>query len=1156
MILNQLLPNSPTAKVKWGQIQDNCLALCINELMRLRDSATLVIAKDLLQASRLYDDINFFLGKETSIPVMLFPDWEILPYDHFSPHRDIISERLRTLYEVATNPHSILIVALPTLLHRLPPKEYLLAQRFLFTVNESCPVIEMRKRLDQCGYHNVSQVIEHGEYTTRGSILDLFPMGSQTPYRIEFFDNEIASIRNFDPETQRSLEMIAQIDLLPAHEYPLTPDGISEFRSRWRQRFAGNPMNSPIYEQVSDGLPPGGIEYYIPLFFEHTDSLFDYLPQNTLVLLTSEFATNIGDFWQEVQHRFDQYSHDISRPLLNPTELFLSQQQFDSELAKRAQICCYATTLKDNILTQNLPFLPLPDLAIDQKAANPLHKLDAFLQPTKRRVLFTAETAGRKQFLWELLQTHGVSPEPVDHWQAFLAASSDICITIAPLNFGVALTEPSICIISENELLGQPVMQRRLRKQRRVDPDLLIKNLAELTIGTAVVHLQHGVGRYLGLQSMRVDDNETEFLVLEYADAAKLYVPVANLHLITRYIGSQTQAPLHRLGSDQWSKAKQKAAERLRDVAAHLLEIYAKRASQHKIPSGVPDKNFIAFSQAFPFEETPDQLNAINDVIQDMQKTQVMDRLICGDVGFGKTEVAMRAAFLCVQNQKQVVVLVPTTLLANQHYENFKDRFADYPVNIEFISRFQNIQTNQAIVEKLATGKIDIIIGTHKLLQKNIKFKNLGLIIIDEEHRFGVNQKEALKKIKTHVDVLTLTATPIPRTLNMAMAGLRDLSLIATPPVGRLSIKTFVMERNKEMLREAIMRELLRGGQVFYLHNDVATIEHTARDLFKLVPEAKIAVAHGQLRERELEQIMTHFYHLRYNVLVCTTIIETGIDIPTANTIIIDRADRFGLAQLHQLRGRVGRSHHQAYAYLLVPTKKQLTGDAQKRLEAIASLEDLGAGFILATHDLEIRGAGELLGEEQSGQMQAIGFSLYLELLEKTIASIKEGKELNIETAFNDNIEIDLHIPALIPETYVDDVHTRLILYKRIANSSDQEALDELHIELIDRFGLLPNAAQNLFTITEIKLKAKTLGICKIEAGQKHINVEFIATPHIKPEKIIDLVQKKPNEYQFGGSNRIKLMLNPKMVENDSQSRAEQRMKAVTELLRQLHDCS
>lgn len=1119
MTIQALLPPLPKQAcdhLHWPACPGSALSLALSELAQAANAPIIIITVDPLISYQLRQEISFF--KNTTMPLLNFPDWETLPYDTFSPHQEIISQRLRTLSLLPQLNKGILLTTVNTFMQRVTPREYINAHAFYLKIKDIIHLEQLRHRFVNAGYQSVSQVLAPGEFAVRGSLFDIFPMGSALPYRIDLFDQEIDSIKTFDPETQRTIDSVDKIDLLPAREFPLDSTSIGLFRQQWREQFSGNPTQSPLYENISQGNSAAGIEYYLPLFFPETATLFDYLPKNSILVRVDQLSPSADKFWSEIKERYEQLRHDITRPLLTPEKLFLNSTDVFTQMKHFSRIDINSTPYQ------------MPDLMINHKSADPLFNLKQFLAKNNSRILFCAESAGRREALLNLFNKHAIAPAIISRWQEFITSNALLNITIAPIEQGLHLSSPEITLIPESALFGQQILQQRRRKEKSIDNnniDNIIRNLAELTIGAPVVHIDHGVGRYMGLQTLQIGDQLGEYLTLEYANNDKLYVPVASLHLINRYSGMDPEhAPLHKLGTDHWEKAKRKAAEKIRDVAAELLTLQAQRELRQGFAYAVPEESYALFATAFAFEETPDQQQAIIDVIKDMQAKRSMDRLICGDVGFGKTEVAMRAAFIAVQSGHQVAVLVPTTLLAQQHYQNFCDRFADWPIKIDMLSRFRSAQEQQNTLLELKTGKVDIIIGTHKLLQSDIQFKQLGLVIIDEEHRFGVQQKERLKKLRAEVDILTLTATPIPRTLNMAMSGMRDLSIIGTPPLRRLAIKTFVHQYNTGLIREAILREILRGGQVYYLHNTVDTIVSKANALRELVPEARIAIAHGQMRERELEVVMREFYHQHSNVLICTTIIETGIDIPSANTIIIDRADKLGLAQLHQLRGRVGRSHHQAYAYLLTPPPKSLTADAQKRLDAIASLEDLGAGFVLATHDLEIRGAGEILGEEQSGDMQEIGFSLYMELLEKAVNTLKSGGKLNLLEQDANQTEIDLHIPTLIPENYIPDVHSRLILYKRIANAKNPDELHELQVEFIDRFGLLPDATKNLFIITELKLSAETLGIKKITGNTKGCQLEFIENPPIDAIKIIQLIQKEPQQFKLDGKNKLRMLKN------------------------------
>ena len=1128
--INPPLPTRPGERLLWGRLYGAGAALAMAEAARRHRGLVLALAEDVQAAARLRSELQFFLGGpagEDVPPLLAFPDWETLPYDVFSPLPELVSERLLTLHRLPDLQRGVLVVPVATLIQRLAPRDFVDGHSMVLEVGDRLDLDATRRRLERAGYACVSQVMQHGEFAVRGSLLDLFPMGSQEPLRIDLLDDEVDSIRTFDPDTQRTRERLRRVRLLPARELPLTEDAISAFRQRYRATFEGDPKASLVYREVSEGRSPGGLEYYLPLFFEQTATLFDYLPDGTLLLEPDGCREAARGFLEGVEGRYEQRRHDIERPLLPPRRLYLSTDELAGLLNRLPGVLYQGPELEGRrrgyAAACNFATRTLPPLGVQARAAQPAQALQGFLAEPGRRCLFVAESLGRREMLTDHLHGFGIRPAQVDGWSAFLQGRDPLGLTVAPLEKGLWLEDPDLAIVTETQLYGERVRQERRRRARERDSEAIVRNLTELAEGAPVVHEEHGVGRYLGLQTLEVGGTTTEFLVLEYARGDKLYVPVSSLHLISRYTGvSPEHAPLHRLGGDQWDRIKRKAAERAHDVAAELLDIYARRAARSGVAFPSPGDDYATFAAAFPFEETPDQLQAIEGVLADMADPKPMDRVVCGDVGFGKTEVAMRAAFVAVQGGRQVAVLVPTTLLAEQHFENFSDRFADWPVKVESLSRFRTAKEQKAILEGLAKGTIDIVVGTHKLLQSNVGFKNLGLVIIDEEHRFGVRHKEQMKALRAEVDVLTLTATPIPRTLNMAMSGLRDLSIIATPPVERHPIKTFVSPWNDALVQEAVLRELKRGGQVYFLHNEVETIENQAQKLEALIPEARIQVAHGQMRERDLERIMRDFYHQRSNLLVCTTIIESGIDVPSANTIVINRADKLGLAQLHQLRGRVGRSHHRAYAYLITPPPKAMTEDARKRLEAIESMEDLGAGFTLATHDLEIRGAGELLGAEQSGQIEEIGFSLYMDLLERAVQALKAGRTPQLDRPLDHGAEIDLGIPALLPADYLPDVHTRLVLYKRIASAGSPEELKELQVEMIDRFGLLPPPAKNLLDITQLKLRAQPFGIKKIEAGPAGGRVLFGPEPKVDPARVIRLVQTAPKEFKLDGGDKIR----------------------------------
>jgi transcription-repair coupling factor (superfamily II helicase) len=1146
LIKHPPLPTTPKQRRYWTPPHGSARALLIAEAARTHDGLLVAVTRDTQRAQALEAELNIFGG---GLPVLHFPDWETLPYDVFSPHPEIVSQRIATLYQLPNVKRGVLVVPVATLMQRIAPRAHITGSGLVLARRQKLDLLAEQRRLEASGYRHVPQVAEPGDFAVRGALLDIFPMGTAEPYRIELFDDEVESIRSFDPETQRSQQQVEKIELLPAREFPLTDEAAKEFRGNLRERFPIDVRRCPLYQDMKEGVTPGGIEYYLPLFFRQTATLFDYLADNALFVLGEGAGDAADQFWAQTAERYDQRAHDIERPVLPPAELYLPPEQLREQLNKRLRVEVVDAGHEHAVAAGTQP---APELPLNRKGEEPGTSLRHFLSTYPGRVLITADSAGRREALIETLAAAGLKPQNVDGWQAFLGTSivpspptqsgeraaggegAKFAITIAGLEQGFALTRPAITVLTERELYGERVRSERDRKRRRGtarDPEAIIRDLTELTLGAPIVHVDHGVGRYQGLVSMDVGGMDGEFLVIEYAKGDKLYVPVAQLGLVSRYSGTAPElAPLHSLGGDAWERARKKAAEKVRDVAAELLAIYAQRQARGGESMPIDRQLVEEFGSTFPFEETPDQETAIEAVLADLAAPRAMDRVICGDVGFGKTEVALRAAFATATAGKQVAVLVPTTLLAQQHYRNFADRFADWPVRVDVLSRFKSAKEVNEALKRLADGQIDVIVGTHKLLQPDIKFKNLGLVIVDEEQRFGVRQKEQLKKLRAEVDLLTMTATPIPRTLNMAMAGLRDLSLIATPPAHRSAVRTFISAWDPATIREALQRELSRGGQVYFLHNEVQSIERTVRELEELVPEARIRIAHGQMPERELEGVMADFHRQRFNVLVCTTIIETGIDIPTANTIIINRADRFGLAQLHQLRGRVGRSHHRAYAYLVVPDRKSITADAQKRLEALASLEELGAGFTLATHDLEIRGAGELLGDEQSGQIQEIGFGLYTELLDRAVRALKSGKIPDFDLSTEHETEVELHLPALIPDDYLPDVHARLTLYKRIASARSEDDLRDLQVEMIDRFGLLPDSAKHLFAVAGLKLMATPLGIRKLDFGANGGRIVFRASyqgnpPDVDPMLIIKLIQQLPRVYKLDGQDKLRITL-------------------------------
>ncbi len=1196
--LRPLLPRRSGDRVHWEGLRGSSRSLAVAAAARAFPGLTLVIAPDAATADALRTEIAFFAGSgeagkpsapfgtadgeprlsapragEPTLPLLL-PDRETLPYDALSPHQDIVSERLATLHALPRARGGTLVATAATLMGRVAPRGFVEGNSLRLAVGDRLDLEAERQRLDLGGYRCVSQVMEHGEFAVRGSLLDLFPSGAERPYRIDLFDEEIDTIRQFDPESQRSLDRIESIGVLPAREFPLDPDAIGRFRAAWRVRFEGNPNACPVYRDVSEGFAPAGIEYWLPLFFERTGTVFDYLPESTLVIELPAVREQANAFWEDTAERYEQRRHDAERPVLAPRELFLAPDELGGALAAypRAivgeepnEIHPHAgpDPAADTPTPRAPPPLPAapsrpdgpdgpaaaddrlppraaerarargrvefgttnpPALPADPRASDPFALFKQFLARFPGRTLLLVESPGRLETLVETLRRHDLRPHRVTGWPGFLEAPKErrLGIVLSEVECGAILDDPPVALLPESLLFGRRAAATRRRRARSRDAESVIRDLTELQPGDPVVHERHGVGRYRGLVTLTAAGVTGEFLNLEYADRDQLYVPVLSLHLVSRYAGAE-HPPLHKLGSQQWQKARKAAAERVRDVAAELLEIQARRAARTGNAIAFDNGQYAAFAEGFPFEETPDQASAIEATLDDLRNARPMDRLVCGDVGFGKTEVAMRAAFAAAMEGWQVALLVPTTLLAQQHHQTFTDRFAKWPVRIEQLSRFRSRRHREEVTRDLRAGRVDIVIGTHRLLQDDVGFKRLGLVIVDEEHRFGVRQKERLKALRAEVDMLTLTATPIPRTLNMALSSLRDLSLIATPPERRLSIRTLVGQWRPEVIRESVLREIRRGGQVYFVHNRVEDIEEIARKVESIVPEAEVRVAHGQMRERELEQAMLDFYHRRFNVLVCTTIIETGIDVPTANTIIINRADRFGLAQLHQLRGRVGRSHQRAYAYLFAPDRRSMTPDAVKRLEAIESLGDLGIGFSLAMHDLEIRGAGELLGVDQSGQIEAVGYSLYTEMLERAVADIRTGRDPALDRPLDHGTEVDLHVPALIPDDYLPDVHTRLILYKRIAGERSEDGLRELEVEMIDRFGPLPPQAKALLRITARKLQAAPLGIRKIDLGAGGGRVTFGEAASVDPGRVVALLQSQPHRYRLDGEHRIRV---------------------------------
>nr|WP_315463967.1 transcription-repair coupling factor [uncultured Rhodoferax sp.] len=1108
-----------------------------------------VVTADASDAQRLLDEIAFFAP---DLRCALFPDWETLPYDTFSPHQDLISERLATLWRISQrdkdNGADVVIVPATTALYRLAPPSFLAGYTFEFKVKQKLDEARLKSQLTLAGYSHVTQVVSPGEYAVRGGLIDLFPMGSLVPYRVDLFDDEIDSIRTFDPDSQRSLYPVPEVRLLPGREFPMDDDARAKFRSRWRELLEGDPTKSRIYKDIGNGVATAGIEYYLPLFFDETATVFDYVGADATVVLHGDLEPAFQRFWQDTKDRYRLVQGDPDRPVLPPESLFLGTEQFYARANEHAQLALRAQSEG----TEFTEVSPLPELGVVRGTEEPLALLKQHARNTQQRLLVLAESDGRRESLLDFLRASQFSPPAFDSLQEFLDSQEPIGIATSGLTKGFSWLEMGIDLITETELFAAGPTTRRRKKQEQVsDVEALIKDLSELNIGDPVVHSAHGIGRYRGLVHMDMGNKNAagepelqEFLHLEYADKATLYVPVSQLQLISRYTGvSADEAPLHRLGSGQWEKAKRKAAEQVRDSAAELLNIYARRAAREGHPFRYSAGDYETFANDFGFDETADQKAAIHCVIQDMISPRPMDRLVCGDVGFGKTEVALRAAFIAVTGGKQVAFLAPTTLLAEQHFQTLVDRFSKWPVKIAEMSRFRSAKEITAALKGVADGTVDIVVGTHKLLSESTQFKNLGLLIIDEEHRFGVRHKEQMKALRAEVDVLTLTATPIPRTLGMALEGLRDLSVIATAPQRRLAIKTFVRTEGNGVIREAVLRELKRGGQVYFLHNEVETIENRRQKLEELLPEARIAVAHGQMPERQLEAVMRDFVAQRYNLLLCSTIIETGIDVPSANTIVMSRADKFGLAQLHQLRGRVGRSHHQAYAYLMVPDIEGLTKQAQQRLDAIQQMEELGSGFYLAMHDLEIRGAGEVLGENQSGNMLEVGFQLYNEMLSEAVRCLKNGQEPDLLSPLNVTTEINLHAPALLPDDYCGDVHLRLSFYKKLATAKTTDQVDGLLEEIVDRFGKLPAQAQTLIDVHRLRVIAKPYGVIKVDAAPGVMNITFKKNPPVEMIKLIELIQK---------NKHIKLAGNEKLRIERELPEVKDRAQMVRDILRSL----
>lgn len=1117
-------------------------AYYLSLLVRHAKRTIIVFSADPIQARRLVNEVKVF---DSELNALHFPDWETLSYDAFSPHQDLVSERLLALHALRQNEVDILVVPVTTALACLAPVSFIAAYTFSFKKGQRLDEKAFKEQLLLANYEHVAQVTAAGEFSIRGSLIDLFPMGSAIPYRLDLFDDEIDSIRAFNVDTQRSLYPVDQINLLPGREFPMDEAARNHFRSKFREYFEGDPSKAIPYRDISNGIAFAGVEYYLPLFYAETATLFDYLPKDSISLSIGNLESTIQGFLEETRSRYEFLKYDSERPILAPENLYLSAEDFFVALSDMPRIHWVEDEDHPQIKAS-------PDVAVQSRAQQPFQRLEHLLLKANNRTVLCADSAGRRETLLQVLNEQALKPDAaIQSLEQVRAAGNDLpnfSLVVAHLYKGFSLADEGIVVLTEGDLYPETAASRiqRRKQSHLTNVDSMVRDISELVPGDPVVHINYGVGRYLGLVNMDVgDEGPVEMLKMEYADKSELFVPVSQLHVISRYGGADPEnAPLHSLGSGQWDKAKKKAAKKIRDTAAELLNLYAHRASREGVAFNLPLTDYQAFVEGFGFEETADQASAIEAVIEDMTSGKPMDRLVCGDVGFGKTEVALRAAFVAVANGKQVALLCPTTLLAEQHAQTFANRFADWPVTVAELSRFRTGKQTDQVLESLEKGTTDIVVGTHKILSKNTKFKNLGLVIIDEEHRFGVRQKEALKALRSEVDILTLTATPIPRTLGMSLEGVRDFSIIATAPEKRLAIKTFVRREDNSTIREACLRELKRGGQVYFLHNEVTTIHNRAARLQELLPEARIGVAHGQMSERELEQVMKGFYQQRYNVLLCTTIIETGIDVPSANTIIIHRADKLGLAQLHQLRGRVGRSHHQAYAYLLTPGEDAITSNARKRLEAIQAMEELGSGFYLAMHDLEIRGTGEILGESQSGNIQEIGFSLYNEMLNKAIKALQDGQEPNYESPFDQSCEVRLHASALLPNDYCPDVSARLSIYKRLSHASSLDELRDIQEELIDRFGSLVEEAKNLLSTHRLRLLAEPFTITVVDIGDDKAIMTFNTSSKVDPLSLIDLVQKNKHIH-FKGPERI-------IIDLKDNLKLEQRIQEVASILGRL----
>lgn len=1083
----------------------------------------LVISENIQESEDNYQNLKEILQKRNeSVPLYIIPDWEILPYDNFSPHQDIISQRIKSLYNLSMGNKGIYFAAITTLQQKLPPVSHIQKHSLFLNVNEDLNLDRLKLNLVKGGYYSTIKVTQHGEFCFRGSIVDIFPIGQKHPIRIELFDNTVENIKNFNVDNQRSFNILDSVEILPAREYSFDDENVTLFRQNWRDMF-GSKVGTEFYQGVANRENIQGLDNFVPLFFSELDDIFAYASlEKTLVVKTGYLKTTMSDYWEQLESRYYDSKEVLLQPALSPEMFYLKGDEIFKKIKDYETFNLYDDSVNKSITIPSIEKYVLPE--------NFKHKFEHFIQSVYEfnKVVIFAESHGRKKALEDILKANN---QPINILESFEEAIvSKEKIIIMESYFQSALVINNDLYIPENLIYGNKVVIRKTRSQKNKDnynPDERILSTFELEVGDPVVHLNYGVGRYQGLCEINLGGANTEFVQVGYANNDKIYVPVTNLHVLKKYIGSSHElAPLQKLGSDSWEKAKNKAIGDIKDIASDLLELQAKRASQVGMPFTLNEGEYRKFIEGFPFEETKDQLKVEQELINDLLSPTPTDRVICGDVGFGKTEIAMRAAFIAVSSGFQVAILAPTTLLASQHFENFRDRFAEFPYKVSLLSRFVTGKKQQEVKKQIKSGEVSIVVGTHQILTGKVEFANLGLLVIDEEHRFGVQHKEHIKRLKANLDILTLTATPIPRTLNMALSGIRELSIIATPPNKRLSVKTFVRDYEKRLIKESINRELRRGGQIYFLHNDIDTMENMAFELRMMVPEIDLRIAHGQMPERELEGVMADFYHRKFNLLLCTTIIETGIDVPTANTMIINNAQNFGLAQLHQLRGRVGRSHHQAYALMLVPSVKFLSGDSKKRLEAIQKFEQLGSGYALASQDLEIRGAGQLLGEQQSGDMKEIGVTLYAEFLDQAVKRLKSGEKITSDIELLSDIIIDLNIPAFIPDKYMPDINSRITYYRRIMDAQDHKAIEYILAEIKDCYGAFDVPLLNYAKIAKLRVDARQFDVTEIKQDQNNLNIKFKKDPKmVDPQKLIHLIQNQPKIYRLKNNNAIQITI-------------------------------